>query len=128
MDELDRVIGTNIRRLRRARGMTQEQLAERAEIGRHFLSDIETGRRRASVHTLVRLARSLGSSADVILGLRAPSGHRPDVDYLLLKPLWQELREVPPEYGRLVVRAARRIARDFKALAGSPARRRERNG
>lgn len=122
MDELSLAIGTNIRRLRRARGLTQEQLAERAEVGRHFLSDIETGRRRASVHTLVRLTQALETSADLILGLgsgpKHADGNRP-VDYLLLKPLWEELREVPPEYSRIVVRTARRIARDFKRVIGS---------
>ncbi len=121
MDELSLTIGANIRRLRRARGLTQEQLAERAEVGRHFLSDIETGRRRASVHTLVRLTQALETSADLILGLRSVAKHASNVpvDYLLLKPLWEELREVPPEYSRIVVRTARRIARDFKRVTGS---------
>lgn len=118
-DDLDRRIGVNVRRLRRARGLTQETLAERAGIGRHFLSDIETGRRRASVHTLVNLAQALDSGVDAILGTRsAPRGATgAEVDYLLLKPLWEELREVRPEYSRMIVRAARRMARDIKTLA-----------
>ncbi len=118
MDELSLTIGANIRTLRRERGLTQEQLAERTEVGRHFLSDIETERRRASVHTLVRLTRALETSADLILGLRSATKHAlaAPVDYLLLKPLWEELREVPPEYSRIVVRTARRIARDFKRV------------
>jgi transcriptional regulator with XRE-family HTH domain len=124
LDELSRTIGANIRRLRRARGLTQEQLAERAEVGRHFLSDIESGRRRASVDTLVRLIRALETSADLVLGLRsAPKQARKEpVDYLLLKPLWEELREVPPEYGRVVVRTASRIARDFKRVTSRASR------
>jgi transcriptional regulator with XRE-family HTH domain len=119
LDELSRTIGANVRRLRRARGLTQEQLAERTEVGRHFLSDIETGRRRASVDTLVRLIRALETSADLVLGLRSATKQAiaAPVDYLLLKPLWDELREVPPEYGRIVVRTARQIARDFKRVA-----------
>jgi hypothetical protein len=38
------------------------------------------------------------------------------VDYLLLKPLREELRGVSPEYSRAVIRAARQIARDFKRV------------
>ncbi len=57
--------------------------------------------------------RHTSSQSEVVQARKVP------VDYLLLKPLWNELREVPPEYSRIVVRTARRIARDFKRVAGS---------
>jgi transcriptional regulator with XRE-family HTH domain len=42
--------------------MTQEQLAQAAEIGRTFLSRIETGRFSVTLETLGALAMALGTS------------------------------------------------------------------
>ena len=39
-----KTIGTQIKRMRKARGMTQEQLAEKAGVGVTHISHIETGR------------------------------------------------------------------------------------
>jgi transcriptional regulator with XRE-family HTH domain len=121
-------IGENVRKRRRVLGLTQEKLAERAGIGRHFLSDIETGRRHISVPTLIRLAAALNMSADVLLGIRerAQSGAGSDLDALLLRPLWEELREIPPEYGMVVLRMARKLARDFRPLTKESVGRRTR--
>ena len=56
-------IGERIRRLRletREPRLTQERLAERAEISVSFLSMIERGERAAHVETLSKLAEALG--------------------------------------------------------------------
>ncbi len=55
-----RIVGTNVRRLRVERGLTQEQLAHDAEIDLTYLGGIERGRRNPSVDVLGRLAASLG--------------------------------------------------------------------
>lgn len=51
--------GTRIRILRLARGLTQEELAERADISVDFLSLIERGRNVPSFENLEQLARAL---------------------------------------------------------------------
>ena len=57
----------NVRRLRRERGMTQEQLAQAADIGRPFISRIETGRFSVTLETVGALASALRASpADLI--------------------------------------------------------------
>lgn len=48
-----------MRRMRRQRGLTQEALAERADLGRAFLQKVERGVTNLSVETLVALARAL---------------------------------------------------------------------
>lgn len=64
MKEIDyRAIGMRIKRARKQAHMTQEQLAERAEISPSFLGHIERGSRIASVETIVRLSDAL--SADI---------------------------------------------------------------
>ena len=45
--------------LRKARGMTQVDLAERAGVRQGYLSDLETGRRKGTADTLAALATAL---------------------------------------------------------------------
>jgi len=55
-----KIVGSNVRRLRIERKLTQEQLAHDAEIDLTYLGGIERGRRNPSVSVLGRLAASLG--------------------------------------------------------------------
>ena len=52
-------IGARIASLRKARKMTQEQLAARMEISIPYLSSIERGRENPTLNTLINLARCL---------------------------------------------------------------------
>jgi transcriptional regulator with XRE-family HTH domain len=54
--EWARIVGANVRRLRKARGLTQEKLALDAAIDLTYLGGIERGRRNPSVAVLGRLA------------------------------------------------------------------------
>jgi transcriptional regulator with XRE-family HTH domain len=53
------LLGKNVRRYRKDRGMTQEQLALEAEMERSCVSDLERGTRNPSVRALDRLAKAL---------------------------------------------------------------------
>jgi transcriptional regulator with XRE-family HTH domain len=55
-----RELGQAIRDARREAGLTQEQLAERANLHWTYLSEIETGRKNPSVAVLRRVAAGLG--------------------------------------------------------------------
>jgi DNA-binding XRE family transcriptional regulator len=50
---------------RERRGLTQQELAEKAGISKPYLSQIETGKRQGTVETLSALARSLDIPLDV---------------------------------------------------------------
>ena len=54
------LLAANVRRLRRERGLTQEQLSFDAGMKRSYLSDLERGTRKPSVEALGRLADALG--------------------------------------------------------------------
>lgn len=58
--QLQRILGRNVRRLRRERGLTQEQLAEDIGVHRTFQGAIERGERNITLQTLERLAGRLG--------------------------------------------------------------------
>ena len=55
-------MGARIRALRRTRGLSLVQLADRAALSHPFLSQIERGRARPSMGSLERIARALGTS------------------------------------------------------------------
>lgn len=54
------IVGANILKLRKRRGLSQEELAVDAEIDVTYLRGIERGRRNPSLMVLVRLANQLG--------------------------------------------------------------------
>ena len=55
------LMGNKVRRLRRARGLTQSQLAERLGVSPSYLNLIEHNRRSVTVPMLLRLAEVLGA-------------------------------------------------------------------
>lgn len=59
-------LGKKIKHERQLQGITQEQLAEKADISVNFMSLIEGGR-NMSVETLVNIASALGVTVDYLL-------------------------------------------------------------
>lgn len=59
--------GTRIRQLRKAKGMTQEQMAVKLDIGDRYLRKIETGEKVPSIDVLVEIAALFGVSLDYII-------------------------------------------------------------
>jgi transcriptional regulator with XRE-family HTH domain len=53
------IFGARLRELRLARGMTQEQLAERSRSNKPFISNLERGRTTPTLGMLIRLADAL---------------------------------------------------------------------
>ncbi len=56
------ILARNLRRLRRAQKMTQEQLANAAGLRQALISELESGKLDVRVDTLSRLATALDSS------------------------------------------------------------------
>ena len=61
-------IGKRIQKLRRAKGLTQEQMAEAVGISINYLSNIETGRDICSTVVLLNIVNLLEASMDYIFG------------------------------------------------------------
>jgi len=71
--DVRKLVGMNFARLRKAQGLTQEQVAERSGFSQQYLSDLERGRRNPTVITLYELAQALGVSHVDLVALGATS-------------------------------------------------------
>ena len=61
------IVGQNVRHLRQAKGLTQEQLAFEAGLDLTYVGGIERGKRNPSLLVMVRLATALDASvADLV--------------------------------------------------------------
>jgi transcriptional regulator with XRE-family HTH domain len=83
--DLTQKIGNRISAIRKKRGITQIQLAEAVGITQKLVSSYEVGRITLSAEMLLRLAKSLGTTADEILGLKDQSTDVPALSLRLMK-------------------------------------------
>ena len=61
------MLGDELRRARRNAGLTQEQLAAKADISREYVSQLERDRQSPTVDMLLRICRILGASPSKII-------------------------------------------------------------
>ena len=65
--EIREVLALNLRKCRQAQGLSQEELAHRADIDRTYISAIERSVYAASIEVVERLAQGLGMEAADLL-------------------------------------------------------------
>jgi transcriptional regulator with XRE-family HTH domain len=58
--DMRQLVGTNFARLRKERGLTQEQVEERSGFSQWYISSLERGRRNPTIISLYELANALG--------------------------------------------------------------------
>ena len=58
--DIREILATNLRKLRQARGLSQEELAHRADVDRTYISSLERNVYAAGIDVVDRLARALG--------------------------------------------------------------------
>ena len=59
MTDLLALFGQTVKELRLARGMTQQELADRAKVHRSYIGEVELGRRNVSLLTIYKIALAL---------------------------------------------------------------------
>jgi transcriptional regulator with XRE-family HTH domain len=57
--DMRKLVGRNFARLRREKGLTQEDVEARSGFSQQYLSDLERGRRNPTVITLYELSQAL---------------------------------------------------------------------
>jgi len=101
-------IGQRIRVLRKQMLLTQEELAERAEMSHQYLAQVERGQRNASVASIQQIAAALGVSLEDIF--RFPH-NRPlaEIDEQLVSSLTLLLAKASPRSKKLALAILREI-------------------
>ncbi len=87
-------IGKRIEQRRKKMGLTQEALAEKAELTTQFVSYAESGKRAMRPENLLKLSAALGVSADYLL-----TGQIVDKDLLLIS---EKLSRLSPSQLRII--------------------------
>jgi transcriptional regulator with XRE-family HTH domain len=61
------IVGANIRRLRKAKGLTQEQLAHEAGVAMRYVAGVERAEENPSLKFLVKIAEALDVEPAILL-------------------------------------------------------------
>jgi transcriptional regulator with XRE-family HTH domain len=100
-----RAVGERAARLRKDRGITQKEMAERLGVSQPHVSFIENGETRLHGEMIAKLARTLGVSADELLGLKAPRPHSTaTTSTRKFSRVLQQFSQLPERDQRAVVR------------------------
>ncbi len=64
--DIKKVVGKRVQKIRKNKGLTQEQLAEIVDLSSNYISDIERGKSFTRVDKLIRIINGLQCSANDI--------------------------------------------------------------
>lgn len=92
-------VGKRISLIRKNCGMTQEQLAEKAELSNIYISHIENSRSIPSLETLMKLCSALDITPDEVL-----LGTKQDMENYLQSDIQKKLILCTPKERRMVSR------------------------
>jgi transcriptional regulator with XRE-family HTH domain len=96
-------LGRRIARLRKARGLTQVELAARLDTTQTLVSDYEQDRRRLHAEMIVKVAKLLGVSADELLGSKPTRGAAGGALSLKLTRRLHRIEALPPARQKFVL-------------------------
>jgi len=60
--DMRKLVGSNVKRIRQEKGLTQEELAETSGFSQQYISGLEQGQRNPTIVSLYELAMALGVS------------------------------------------------------------------
>lgn len=96
--DIQAVVGQRIRKLRRARGFTQQELGEYADLNYKFLGEIERGIQNPTIQTLYKIANALGTELNEVVRVEEDSKDRQAVESLIVNMMHalsdEELRQL----------------------------------
>jgi XRE family transcriptional regulator, regulator of sulfur utilization len=120
MPKLNDAVAARIRELRLAKGWSQEELAEEAELSRDAIARIERGARAPRLDTLDMIAEAFGISLPVILSFEQPLPRRTARDDSM-RSLERALNHLEPWLAKALIHAVRLVAQaQVRAKRGKP--------
>lgn len=73
MSEIAKIIGERLRTIRKEQGLSQESLAERAELHNTYISQVERGEKNLTLETLEKILIALDVTFEDVFHLLQPS-------------------------------------------------------
>jgi transcriptional regulator with XRE-family HTH domain len=90
------VLGQRLARIRKERGLTQQQLAERTGVIQVLISDYERGKLRLNADMIVRFAEALNVTTDELLrGKKSAAAPKRQPSLKLLRRM-EQIENLPP--------------------------------
>ena len=114
LDFGDETIGQRLARLRKERGLTQVELANKLGIIQSLVSDYETDRLRLAAETAVRFALALDISTDDLLRPQTKKSPRKGPSLKIVRRM-EEIEKLPPRQQSLVLSALDSILKGASA-------------
>ena len=106
-----RDLGARVRKIRKELGITQERLAFTAKVSPTFLSHIERGTKKASLHTVQKLADALGIPIQDLFCLpKEPVVYPKSKEDLFLRRLKGLVGDKGEEFEKVIWTVARYLA------------------
>jgi transcriptional regulator with XRE-family HTH domain len=121
-----RILGTRVKTLREARGLTQGQLAYKASTTSAQISRLENNERPGAQAVLIgRIAAALGTTADYLLGRTSDpmpphlidEAFKPQ-DQIEIQQLVEQIARLPEERRGRLIRAFRQILETEEVIEG----------
>lgn len=107
MNSLLRLVGEKLRMIRKAKGLTQEELAERCGLSFSYISDIERGGRNVTLESLDKLLVALEVTPDEVFSFKNIEGDNAvDDKRAMIEILRALLMERRPDEVRFVLKMA----------------------
>jgi len=69
MADIQVKLGEKIKKIRKEKGLSQEQLATKSKLHRTYISDIERGDRNVSIRNIEKIAKALGVTISDLLSI-----------------------------------------------------------
>lgn len=104
MSELSKQIGERLRALRLAAGLTQERLAEQADLHTTYIGQLERGEKNATMESICKLAKALQvPPAQIFAHLTPETPPSP------AEEIYQLVQERPPREQKALLELLRQI-------------------
>ena len=81
-DSVRLIFGLKVKSLRQAKGLSYQQLADKAGLSLSYVHDIETGKKFPKAAKIIALAKTLGVDYDYLVSLRASKKLQPIIDLI----------------------------------------------
>ena len=94
MEKISVIIGERIRIFRKRAGLSQEKLAELADVHNTYIGQLERGDKNASLETIETITRALGISFETLFEEIIPETH-PSESHGLMLDYYNKVNELP---------------------------------